>query len=477
MIETFDTLWHQARGAFRDERCWSRARTLALSALACLGRRTISGMLCTSGQQFTDWSAAYRLFRRGRFDAEKLFAPVRRELLSNLAPGAPVVAHLDDTRKAKRGRKVSGTSWHRDPLGPRFRTNFIWAQRFLQTSLALPEGQGACRARAIPVDLRHCPCEPKPRKSAPAEAWSAWREKRKASRISTLGAERLRRLRETLDEEPTGKPRVLIASVDGGYTNAQVLKHLPERTALIGRIRKDAHLYGLPGQEASGRGRKRVYGEHLPTPDEIRADATVAWRTVRAWAAGKVHDFDIKTLDAVRWRAAGAQTLRLLIVRPLSYRLTKHSRLLYREPAFLICTDASLSLEQVLQAYLWRWEIEVNLRDEKTLLGMGQAQVRHETSAALVPAFIVAAYAYLQLSVHGALGSGATCPLPRPKWRKEIPGQRITTQQMIALLRADLWGQTLKTSPCNFSGFAAHRRDNTKPEQFQNSVFSAILSA
>jgi len=39
----------------------------------------------------------------------------------------------------------------------------------------------------------------------------------------------------------------------------------------------------------------------------------------------------------------------------------------------LICTDPDLALEDLLQQYIWRWDIEVNHRDEKTILGVGQA--------------------------------------------------------------------------------------------------------
>ena len=38
----------------------------------------------------------------------------------------------------------------------------------------------------------------------------------------------------------------LIVSVDGSYTNEEVLKNLPERVTLIGRIRKDTKLYAAP---------------------------------------------------------------------------------------------------------------------------------------------------------------------------------------------------------------------------------------
>ena len=71
--------------------------------------------------------------------------------------------------------------------------------------------------------------------------------------------------------------------------------------------------------------------------------------------------------------------MKLVIIRPLAYRLTKNSRLLYRQPAYLICTDTELEIEKLLQAYLWRWEIEVNFREQKTLLGCGQAQEEQRT--------------------------------------------------------------------------------------------------
>ncbi len=84
MIASFNRLFDQTRPAFAQERTFERARTLAMSSLVGLGRRTVSGMLCASAQQFGDWSAAYRLFERQRFDSQALFAPVRREVIGRL---------------------------------------------------------------------------------------------------------------------------------------------------------------------------------------------------------------------------------------------------------------------------------------------------------------------------------------------------------------------------------------------------------
>ena len=66
----WNALFDHARVAFAQQRSAERARTLGLSALTCLGRHTLSGLLCTAGQQFRDWSAAYRLFERERLDPQ-----------------------------------------------------------------------------------------------------------------------------------------------------------------------------------------------------------------------------------------------------------------------------------------------------------------------------------------------------------------------------------------------------------------------
>lgn len=54
MIAAFNRLFDQTKPAFAQERTFERASTLAMSSLVGLGRRTVSGMLCASAQQFSD---------------------------------------------------------------------------------------------------------------------------------------------------------------------------------------------------------------------------------------------------------------------------------------------------------------------------------------------------------------------------------------------------------------------------------------
>lgn len=447
-----------------------RIRRHLLCQLLCLGRHTLTGVLGTSGRLFCDWSADYRMYSADRIKPEKLFRPVRQSLTGRLGPTEPLVAALDDTRLRKCGRNTYGVKYTRDPLGPPFHVNFIQAQRFLQISMACAADNGM--ARMIPIDFVHAPAPQKPRRDADEQACARLRQAKREMALPKVGADRLHALRDAMDAEGQGE-RPLWTVVDGGYTNGTFITHLPPRTVVIGRIRADAKLYFLPESSAGKPGRNPVYGSRAPTPEALRQDTTVPWQRINAFAAGKSHAFKIKTIRPLRWRPAGKKhNLRLIVIAPLGYRLTKHSRMLYRKPAFLICTDPDADIQQILQAYLWRWDIEVNFRDEKSLLGVGQAQVRNPNSVGNVPALAVAAYAMLLTAATNAYGpTGQPDTLPAPKWRRRET-LRASTQSLLQHLRHEVWADAL-----HFSGFMTTPSDNPKPQKLQKSLGHALFYA
>jgi hypothetical protein len=473
LIDEFDLLLNQCVDAFNQDRAWKTGRDLAFGALNCMGRHTLTGMITASGQQFMDWSSAYRLFSQKRVDTSKLFEVALSGVLQELGQQQMIVAHMDDTLLKKTGRHIPGTAWRRDPLGPPFQTNFIWGQRFIQISMALPDHQGCSQSRAIPIDFHHCPSTKKPSKTATEQDWENYKEQQHKSKLSKQGSERLKNLRDTLDEHGVNEKQLLV-SVDGSYTNEEVLKNLPERVTLIGRIRKDTKLYGIPDNQ-NDLGRMKVYGDRLPTPEQVRQSDLYPWQVVKAWAAGKEHNFNVKVITDTRWRSAGQKhTLQLVVIRPLGYRLTKSSKMLYRDPAYLICTDNSLCIDKLLQAYLWRWEIEVNFREEKTLLGCGQAQVRNPESAQRVPAFISAIYAILHLAAHRSLKVTDNKYLPRPSWYQRKEGKRPSTGDLINNLKAQVWS---KATGMNFSGFVKQELRTQSLKNEANPCTSAMFYA
>jgi len=267
----------------------------------------------------------------------------------------------------------------------------------------------------IPVGFEEASTPRKPRKGSDGETVQAYKEQMKQRNLSTLAIRALKRLQKQRADENDGAAPALHILVDGSYTNRKILRDLPPGTTLIGRIRKDAKLSAKPVDQKL-RGRKKFYGEELPTPEQVRQNPNIPWIGVDVRASGKIRRFEIKTLGPVRWRAAGELDLRLVVVRPVGYRLRAGARRLYTQPAYLICTDPNLPLEEILQEYIWRWDIEVNHRDEKTIIGVGQAQVRNEKSVLSIPATAVAAFAMLHLAAIKAFGqSGQPASIPPAK--------------------------------------------------------------
>ncbi|MFZ0959924.1 MAG: hypothetical protein WAO35_03390 [Terriglobia bacterium] len=106
---------------------------------------------------------------------------------------------------------------------------------------------------------------------------------------------------------------------------------------------------------------------------------------------------------------------------------------------------------------------------------MGQAQVRDPRSVESAPALSVAAYALLLLATQRAFAASRQALLPRPKWIHPSPSARISTQQALHQLRAEVWGRGLGLD--NFSPFASTPPSATKPEKSSFPLASAVCYA
>jgi len=435
LSEHLDSLLDQLRPLFASEADFVRARCQFLAGLLNLGRHTVTGALSTAARQHQDWSADYRLLQR--LPIEPIFEQVRRQTLALTDPQRPWVLAVDDSITRKTGRCIPGCNWRKDPLSPPFNINFVWGQRVLQFSAAVPANDGS--ARLVPVDWQEAPLPRKPSRQAGPEEHAVYQEARKQANLNRVATARMGRLREMTD-------RSIHFVSDGRFTNRTVLGNLPANTVLIGRVRKDTKLYAPCSSLPGANGRPRRYGEVLPTPEQLRVDDNTPWTRVSAFAAGQRHSFKVKTLAPAMSRIVGVDTpVQVVVIAPLGYRLRQGGKLLYRQPAYLICTDAQISVQDIVQEYLWRWDIEVNFKDEKTLLGVSQAQVSSPETVIRQPQGAVAAYALLLLAAHHAYGPDRLPPtVPLARWRRREPPRRPTTGLLISQLRVELWSRCLR---------------------------------
>ena len=443
-----------------------------LSTLICFGRHTITSMISASGGQFRDWTADYRLLSKRRFRAQPVFDVARDTVVAALGDDVPLVAGMDDTIVRKTGRQIPGVSYRRDPLSPPFQTNLVLGQRFVQISAALPSDGPIGSARMIPIDFRHAPTLQKPGNSASDAEREQYRSARRQLALSQVGVDRIKQLRVSMDASAGSASRALWMVVDGSYTNRTVLRQLPKRTVLIGRVRGDARLsYEPDPKHLKNVGRHRVYGIDAPTPRELLDDDSIPWQEHEIHVAGDKHPLKCKRLDRLRWRGAGGERLlSVIVIAEVPYRGPRR-KLQRRQPSFLICTDTELPTKRVLQAYAWRWDIEVNFRDEKTLLGVGEAQVRNDVSVEAAPALSVAAYSMLLLAATRCSSSFARVELPPPKWRRKDKSCRTSLQDLVNALRADLWADSIR----DFRSFSALAAETAPPTKSAELLASATL--
>jgi hypothetical protein len=385
------------------------------------------------------------------FQKVDLFDPI---LLRGMAycPGDYVTIAADDTKIHKTGKKIPNACWGADPLGPPFQVNLIWGLRYLQMSLILPLYTGSesasesTPARAIPIRFISAPSVKKPGKKGTVEQWATYRALSKKKNLSTIFTDNVIQLRAAMDKMGL-QAKILIMSCDGSFCNKTCMNIDLPNVIMLARCRKDAKLC-FPAPEGS----RKTYNEKKFNPESVRKDDTIPWETRSFFYGGQWREIRCKVVSNILWQnGTKKRRLRLIVIEPQPYmRGVKKN---YRDPAYILTTSLDAPIEVLVQAYLDRWQIEYNHRDEKSILGVGEAQVWNEKSVVTQPAFHVALYSALLLAnvivyrdkPHSDFG-------PRPKWRKRP--KRNTLRALLGLLRATLleYPDELKKAGISVSG-------------------------
>ena len=433
---------------FPQSRTYIRAVRQALGTLICLGRHTLSRIIWTNGGQQKDWRADYFLFSRSKWDPAQLFTPILQQAL-RWCPGRYLGVAIDDTRLRKTGMRIQQAFYQRDPLSPKFYVNLMLGLRFLQASLLVPVFRRAkVGARALPIAFeevsvvkhpRHKMPKRKPsqgKRTAPLSPleleWKQYRAAQKAHSLSTHLRDLMRRLRTTFDACGAAH-KILLLAVDGSFCNRTVFTTVVPGVELIARARKDIKLCFR-----AATGSRRFYGQEKLTPEQVRLDDSRPWKTTKIFYGGKRRKVEYKEVAGVFWQGGGRKRpLRLLVVRPTRYKKRLSGRYYYRRPAYLLTTVVHGTVRQLLQIYFDRWQIEVNHREEKDTLGIGQAQLWNTISVPKQPAFAVACYSALLLASLQAFGAErGTAYAALPKWRRRAA--RPSALDLITLLRKEI---------------------------------------
>jgi hypothetical protein len=452
LLGVFFRITNQWYSVLPQTRTLNNALFLSISLICALGRKTITRAISAGGKDQLDWTLFYRFFSRSPWDHRDLFNPILKEVLPLISEDVIAIG-FDDTLVKKTGTKIPGTSWQRDPLGPKFLTQFAWGMRYLQGSILLPlYNKDNLPCRAIPVSFSQLIKLKKPSKKAPEWKHKMYEGKLKLYNSSTAFVEMLTNLRERIDHIGYTNKKI-VAVVDGSYCNQTCFRHGLQNVTLVGRVRKNSRLY-FP---VSGQGKRR-YSEESFTPDEVRQSDKHKYKETKIHFAGDWYEVKYKELKNVCWKnGTKSMLMRLIVIAPTGYRKKHGCKKRYRDPGYLLTNDMDLDIKTIIQKYFDRWQIEVNFKEEKSLMGLGDAQVWSNKSVEKAPAFVASTYAALVLSSVILYGDKRqNLKHIYPKWRNK-PSKRpscldLMTQMRIEVHRSRFLEQKLGMKT-DFEGF------------------------
>lgn len=312
-----------------------------------------AALVATDTARRRHWAAFHRFLSRGSWSADALGEQVFRRVTRGA--GAAIRIVIDDTLAMKKGPKIFGLGNHLDPVrSTRRQKIFVFGHCWVVLAV-LVHVPFSRRAWALPVLFR------------------LYRNIKDCQRRRVAHRKKTDLAREMLNlvvEWSAG--RRLEVAADGAYCNDTLSNGTLDNVVFFGSMRPDAVLTSLPtlaDRQRTGRRRKR--GALLRKPEKLAHDGRTAWLLGHAMLYGKLTRIRYKTIDAQWYRAMGTRLLRVVVVECTTGQLPLR---------VFFSSDATLSVETILETYAGRWGIEVFFRDAKQHLGFADSQARTQAA-------------------------------------------------------------------------------------------------
>jgi hypothetical protein len=400
-----------------SSRVWPWVTTLLVGAILVPGPRTVAAALRVLGlHEDRPFVTYHRVLNRARWSSRAL-SPILLRLLVHafVAAGAAVIVGLDDTIERRRGVKIAAKGIYRDPVRSS-KGHFVKASGLRWVSLQLlarvPWAQQVWALPFLTV-------------LAPSERYHQERG-RCHKTLPAWGRQMLRQLRRWLPD------RRLVAVADSTYAALDLLAacaRLPNPVVVITRLRLDAALYDpAPARPPGTVGRPRQKGARQPTLAERLQDPQTAWQalTVR-WYGGTERAIEVATATAV-WYHGGLPpvALRWVLVRDPAGEF---------DPQALLCTDLTVSAQQVVEWFVLRWQLEVTFHEARAHLGVETQRQWSDLAIQRTTPALLGLFSLVTLLAH-ALLQGHALPVRQAAWyTKPLP----TFSDTLALVRRELW--------------------------------------
>ena len=396
--------------------------TLLLGAVLMTGRRTVSRMLHVVGELAdADPSSYHRVLSMRRWSMWSLARPLIKAILDTFLPQGVVYLAGDETVTEHPGRKVFGKGRHRD--AKRSSHSFVahlWGHKWVVLAI-LVKLPGVERPWALPVLVA---------------LYRNEKDNQAAGRRHKTPSDLMRQLLWVLLRWFPARQFVL--SGDGGYANHMLTRFAQrhaQRLTLVSRFYADAALYAAPPRPKKGaKGRPRVKGKKLPSPQDVVKRTKKRKRLTVNWYGGQSRRVEVVT-GTGHWYKSGEGLVEVLWV--FVHDLTGTHR-----DEYFFTTDVTWSAKQVIETFTGRWSIEVTFQEVRAYLGVETTRGWIERTVLRAEPCLFCLYSVVALW-YVALPERDRQNL-EPTWTGKTT---VTFSDAITLVRRDLWSRWVFATP------------------------------
>jgi len=408
-----------------SRRVWQHALVLLTGAILAPQRRTVAAALRAVGQDHDrGFSRYHRVLSRARWSGLAVSRTLLHVLVATFVPTGPLVLGIDETIERRRGAKIAAKGIYRDPVRSSH-GHFVKASglRWVCLMLLAPI-PWAGRTWALPFLTA----------LAPSERYDRQHHRRHKT-LADWARQLLLVVRRWWPDRP------LVAVADSSYAVLDLLAACRSWTrpvTVITRLRLDAALYAAaPPRYPGQRGRPRLKGHRLVTLAARADDAQTTWTplTVAAWYGRTARMVEVVT-DTAIWYHTGLPPV------PIRWVLIRDPAGTFPTQA-LLCTDLTVSADQILAWFVRRWQLEVTFEEVRRHLGVETQRQWSDQAIARTTPVLLGVFSLITLLAHPHLTAPHT--LPRTAWyAKSLP----TFADALAIVRRCLWTPTdFPTSP------------------------------
>ena len=393
---------------------WNKIEVLVVGAILTRGQRTVSAALRVMGLSHErNYAMYHHVLSRAVWSGLEVSAILLRLLVKTFDRGGPLVFGVDETIERRRGEKIAAKGIYRDPVRSS-QSHFVKASGLRWVSLMwLTRVPFAERIWALPFLTA----------LAPSERYYVERG-RSPKKITDWARQLVSQVRRWLPN------RTLIVVGDSTYAALDFLHHcqtLRQPVTVITRLRVDAALYD-PAPAYVGKGRPRLKGQRLPTPQQLIDDPATVWmRLPLVWYNHQLRDIEMSTHQAV-WYHTGQLPvpIRFILIRDVAGQFS---------PQALLSTDPALDPLDIFVFFKRRWQMEPTFRHAREHLGLETQRQWSDRAIARTTPALLGLFSLITILTHTLLTHHPLTTRSAAWYTKPLP----TFADALALVRSRLW--------------------------------------